>query len=399
MVPRVLFLKNSADLLKEFQRIGVDRGGIAIMRPKAVLRVINVGSIPHFCANILKQEMLSLGGDVALSRGAITGTKKITDCLLIGNLSQYGHLIAKLNKQPFGLARLAGELQMCLSCFDARSPSLFAGKKRIHLGRRTLIMGILNATPDSFSGDGMLGMEPRRALAVAKGMVRDGADILDIGGESTRPGSQRVSAKEEIGRILPLVKLLAKSVRVSLSIDTTKSEVAHAALDCGVSIINDVSALRGDRRMPKLAARYRATVVLMHMKGVPRTMQVAPHYDDLMGEVSGFLGDALKKALDSGISEDRIILDPGIGFGKTVAHNLEILRRLAELKSLGRPVLVGVSRKRFIGKILGAAVDERAWGTGAAVCAAISGGADIVRVHDVREMSQVVRVADAVSRK
>jgi dihydropteroate synthase len=195
---------------------------------------------------------------------------------------------------------------------------------------------------------------------------------------------------------MPLVRLLAKSLRVPLSIDTTKSDVAAAALDGGASIINDISALRADRRMAKTVLRYRATVVLMHMKGTPQTMQAAPHYDDLMGEISCFLADAVKKALDSGIPQDRIIVDPGIGFGKTRAHNLEIIRRLSELKSLGRPVLVGVSRKRFIGEILGAGVDERQWGTAAAVSAAIAGGAHIVRVHDVRAARDVVRVTDAI---
>lgn len=398
MVLRVLALKNSADLLREFKRIGVDWGGMMIMRSKAFLRVVKVSNIPSFCANILKQEMLSFGGDVALSRGSITGTDTHTDCLLMGTLAQYASLASKLRKQPFGLPDLGRRIQSCLSHADAGEVSLHLCRRRLRLGRRTMVMGILNATTDSFSGDGILGMDPHRALDYARGMVEQGADILDIGGESSRPGSRRISAKEELKRVLPFLKLFAKSLRAVFSIDTTKSEVAHAALDCGAGIVNDISALRGDKKMAKLVARYRAAIILMHMKGTPRTMQKSPRYDDLMGEVTGFLGAAIKKALDTGIQQDRIIIDPGIGFGKALAHNIEIIEKLSELKIFGRPILVGVSRKRFIGKILGADVSERLWGTAAAVCAAIAGGADIVRVHDVREIKEVVRVADAINK-
>lgn len=400
MVPRVLVLKNSADLLREFRHIGVDRGGMKIMRPKAFLRVVKVSNVPGFCANILKQEMLSFGGDAALSRGSITGTDTHTDCLLLGTFAQYASLFSKLKKQPFGLSELGSRIQACLLHADGGEVTLSLPGRRLRLGRRTIVMGILNATADSFSGDGILGMDPRRALDLARRMVDDGADILDIGGESSRPGSRRVSAKEELKRVLPFLKLFAKSLPATvLSIDTTKSDVARAALDCGVHIVNDISALRADKKMAKLIARYGAAVVLMHMKGTPRTMQKSPRYDDLMGEVAGFLDASIKKALDSGIRQDRIIIDPGIGFGKTLAHNTEILEKLAELKMFGRPILVGVSRKRFIGKILDAGVSERRWGTAAAVCAAIAGGADIVRVHDVREIKDVVRVWDAIHKR
>ncbi|MFB3919993.1 MAG: dihydropteroate synthase [Candidatus Velamenicoccus archaeovorus] len=399
MVPRVLALKNSADLLKEFKRIGVDGGGMGIMRPKAFLRIVKVSHLPGFCANILKQEMLSLGGDAALSRGSITGTDRHTDCLLLGTFSQYASLSSKLKKQPFGLSELGQEVRLCLARSADRRVPLHLGRRHLRLGRRTLVMGILNATTDSFSGDGMLGASPQRALSLARSMAEEGADIIDIGGESSRPGSRPVSAKEELKRVLPFVKLFAKSLRVALSIDTTKSEVAHAALDCGVGIVNDISALRGDKKMARLVARYGAAVVLMHMKGTPRTMQESPHYDDLMGEITGFLDDSIKKALDSGIRQDKIIIDPGIGFGKTLSHNIEIIERLSELRMFGRPILVGVSRKWFIGRILNAGVSGRLWGTAAAVCAAISGGADIVRVHDVRQIKQVVRVADAIHKR
>lgn len=396
MIPRVLALKKTSDIIKEFRQIGVDEGGVRIMQSKAFLRAVKISPIPSYCANILKQEMLSLGADAALSRGCITARDKTTRCLLLANLSQYRQLIQKLRKQPFGLSLLARNIQECLESFEAPA-SLNIGGRRLSLGRRTYIMGIVNVTDDSFSGDGLLGRHTQEILARAKRLVKDGADMMDIGGESTRPGSSGISAREELKRVIPLIKIFKKSLSVPLSIDTTKSEVAQAALDAGASIVNDVSALK-DRRMSKVIARSGAAVVLMHCQGRPRTMQKAPYYDDVMDEVYLFLQEAVKKALDSGIREDRIVIDPGIGFGKTLNHNLEILRRLNEFKSLGYPLLVGVSRKWFIGKILGKDVTDRAWGTSGAVTAAIANGADIVRVHDVRAMKQAVLVTDAIQR-
>ncbi|MBI5872740.1 MAG: dihydropteroate synthase [Candidatus Omnitrophica bacterium] len=399
MNPYILTFRGPEELVEEFKKIGVDRGGIQIMRRKGFSRCIKIHKLQNFSANILKQEMLSLGGDVALSRGTLTGEDKTTDCLVLGNASQVLQLSEKLKKQPFGLAQLAAQMRSCLGRFEKGRVVLDIAGKNIYLGKRTLLMGIINVTPDSFSGDGILGIEPDKALAFAQDMVKYGADILDIGAESSRPGSSRISAKEELNRVIPFIKRLRKYVRVPFSIDTTKSEVAHAALDLGVEIVNDISALRFDRKMAKLVARYKASLVLMHMKGVPYNMQKGPAYEDVIAEVIEFLGGALEKAQDAGIEEKKIILDPGIGFGKGLKHNLEILNRLGALKSLGRPVLVGLSRKRFIGKILNAEVHERAWGTAAAASMAIASGADIIRVHDVKEMAQVAKVSDAIVRK
>jgi dihydropteroate synthase len=399
MNPYILTFRGPEELVEEFKKIGVDRGGIQIMRHKGFSRCIKIHKLRNFSANILKQEMLSLGGDVALSRGTLTGEDKSTDCLVLGNSSQVLQLSEKLKKQPFGLDQLAAQMRSCLGRFEKGRVVLDIAGKNIYLGKRTLLMGIINVTPDSFSGDGILGIEPDKALAFACDMVKCGADILDIGAESSRPGSTRISAKEELNRVIPLIKKLRKNVDVPFSIDTTKSEVAHAALDLGVEIVNDISALRFDRKMAKLVARYKASLVLMHMKGVPYNMQKKPAYEDVIGEIIEFLGGALEKAQDAGIEEKKIILDPGIGFGKDLEHNLEILNRLGALKSLGRPVLVGLSRKRFIGKILKAEVRQRAWGTAAAASIAIASGADILRVHDVKEMAQVAKVSDAIVRK
>jgi dihydropteroate synthase len=253
-------------------------------------------------------------------------------------------------------------------------------------------MGVLNVTPDSFS-DGGDWVDPDRALRRARAMVREGARIIDVGGESTRPRSRPVPAAEEIRRVVPVIERLAAE-KVLVSIDTSKAAVARAAFRAGAKILNDVTALRGDRAMARTAARAGVAVILMHMKGSPRTMQRKPEYGDVVEEILEFFREILRNAWRAGIERDKIILDPGIGFGKSPEHNLEILRRLDEFCDLGRPLAIGTSRKSFIGRALGRRVDDRVSGTGATVAAAILRGADVVRVHDVREMSDVARMTD-----
>ncbi len=256
-------------------------------------------------------------------------------------------------------------------------------------------MGIVNVTPDSFS-DGGLYLDPGRAAERGRELVEDGADILDIGGESTRPGSEPVSAEEELRRVLPVVKALRASSPVLLSVDTTKPEVARAVLDEGADIINDISAFRLDTRLLKLVAEAGAGLVLMHMKGTPRTMQVAPRYHDVTAEVRAFLDERLTVAQAYGVDPESVILDPGIGFGKRLEDNLALLRGLDAVASLGRPVLVGVSRKSFIGKILNAVPQDRLEGTIAAAVVALAEGAHILRVHDVKAVKRAAVVADAI---
>ncbi len=261
----------------------------------------------------------------------------------------------------------------------------------IEFGGRTLVMGVLNVTPDSFS-DGGAWLDPDRAVRRARDMAREGADWVDVGGESTRPGARAVTAKEELRRVVPVVERLAAE-GLTVSVDTSKAAVAAAALRAGAKIVNDVTALRGDPAMARTVARAGAAVVLMHMKGTPRTMQRAPAYRDVVAEVARFLRESLEFAWKAGIPRDRILLDPGIGFGKSPRHNVEILRRLDEFRGLGRPLVIGTSRKSFIGRALGRGVHERQFGTAATVAAAVLRGADVVRVHDVREMSDVVRMS------
>ncbi len=255
------------------------------------------------------------------------------------------------------------------------------------------IMGVVNVTPDSFS-DGGLFLEPEAAIAHGEQLVRDGAEILDVGGESTRPGAVEVDEAEELRRTKPVVAGLKG--KTTISIDTSKHVVAKAAIDAGASIVNDVTALRGDPEMAALCAEREVGVVLMHMPGNPRTMQDNPTYGDVVDDIKGFLAERVEAAVAAGIGEERIWLDPGIGFGKTLEHNLELLRRLGELRELGRPLVVGTSRKSFIGKVDGSPVEERDGGTIASSVLAAAEGAAVLRVHDVAEIADAMRVANAI---
>ncbi|MFZ3364337.1 MAG: dihydropteroate synthase, partial [Candidatus Acidiferrales bacterium] len=261
--------------------------------------------------------------------------------------------------------------------FRLRLPS-----RTLVLGERTLIMGVLNVTPDSFS-DGGKSLAPEAAVERALAMEREGADILDIGGESTRPGSEPLSARDELDRILPVLKMLRGKLKIPISVDTQKAEVAQAAISAGAEIVNDVSALRFDVNLAEIVAQRRAGIILMHIRGKPRTMQKGPFARDAMSDVTRGLREALRRAKQAGIERSQILLDPGIGFGKNYRQNFEILVRLPELARLGYPMVVGTSRKAFIGAALGdAPVEQRVWGTAATVAASILGGAHIIRVHD-----------------
>jgi len=394
MIARVIELDNLSEAGKEMLAIGCDKVGVEIMSHKAISRVIKIKNVRPPAANIIKQEMLSFGGEAATAHGAIDQSVDTTDLLIFGTLRQISLLLNKLKIHQFGLSQIGAEINIALGNYQVR-PGPIA---RMDFGERTYIMGILNVTPDSFS-DGDKFMDVATALAHAKKMVMDGADIIDVGGESTRPGSKTVSAAEEKKRVLPVIEKLAKETKTLISIDTTKAEVAQAALAAGARMVNDISGLRFDKNMAKVVAEARVPVCLMHMQGNPRNMQNNPVYSDLMDEMLNYLQEGLEIAKEAGILHGQIIVDPGIGFGKTVVHNLEILRRLRELKILGCPILVGASRKSVIGQVLNLPVSDRGEGTSATIAISIANGANIIRVHDVAEMARVAKMADSIVRR
>lgn len=392
MIIRNIEVLNKTTAMAELARIGVDIAGCRWMAPKAVFRVIKVYGLSPRQANILKQEMLGKGGDAAVARGVVDCSVPSTDVILMGTIKQYNALITKLKMQPFGLAALGEQIRETLQRLEGRPEyELDCRGKTIVLGRRTLVMGILNVTPDSFSDGGKF-YDHGLAVEHAHRMVGDGADIIDLGGESTRPGYQPVSPGEEIKRVIPVLKRLVREIPVPISVDTCKAGVARAALEEGANIINDQWALRYDPEMAGVLARYGAPVVLMHNRH-------DTDYQDLMGEMIRYLEESIAMGLEAGIERGKMIIDPGIGLGKTVEQNLEIMSRLGELECLGLPLLLGTSRKSMIGKILDLPVDQRVEGTAATVALGIAYGSDIVRVHDVKEMVRVARMTDAMVRR
>ncbi len=298
---------------------------------------------------------------------------------------------------------LVGLVRGAVHCSQMSSRKLFKIKlasRTLVLGERTLIMGVLNVTPDSFSDGGKF-FTVKKAVEAALEAERNGADILDIGAESTRPGSLRISAAEELARLLPVLEALCGRLKIPISVDTQKAAVAEIAIGAGAEILNDISGLRNDTRLAEVAARHKVPLILMHSRGTPRTMQKQPFPKDVLKDVKAGLRRSVTTARRAGVAKSQMILDPGIGFGKSHAQNYELLRELRLLASMGYPLLVGTSRKGFLGATLGQKgkplpADERIWGTAATVTASILFGAHILRLHDVREMAQVVRVSDAV---
>ncbi|MCX5833077.1 MAG: dihydropteroate synthase [Deltaproteobacteria bacterium] len=396
---RYLQISSPAEATRCLKEIGVDPYGIEAMVPKMSGMNIRLDDIKPAVANIIKQEMLSLGGDAAVSRGTIDCTVRRTDIILMGTEKQIARFTEKISHQPLGLRKLASAIGELVSNLRRDAFVLKTPRRKITIAGRTLIMGIINMTPDSFSDGGRF-KSINEAVDHGVRLEEEGADILDIGGESTRPGSARVSRKEEIKRVVPVIEKLSRRIRIPVSVDTMKAEVARVAMDSGSEIINDISAMRFDRKMLEVMAESQAPVILMHMRGTPRMMQEGDlRYRSLMGEIIRFLGERIEKAVAGGVTRENIIVDPGIGFGKKVEDNLRIIRHLRELKTLGRPILLGPSRKAFIGKATGVKIPaERIEGTAAAVTAAIMNGANILRVHDVGFMKRVSAMADALSR-
>lgn len=380
---REIITDSTEELAAELASMDIDPGGVGIMTSKAFSHRIRVRKLKSPAANILKQEMLSVGGDCATSRTVILGDETPQDVLMMGTRRQLAAVAKKLKSQPFGLKKLASEIVLFLS---RTGKDEAAGRETLTAivsgAPLPLLMGIVNVTQDSFSDGGQF-VAPEAAVAHALDLEKQGADILDIGGESTRPGSEPMSAEQESGRVVPVITELAAKAAAPISIDTMKSPVAAAALDAGAQVVNDVSAGRFDGEMFALVADRGCPLILMHMLGQPKTMQNEPHYDNLMDELHRFFEDRISAALKAGVSESQLIIDPGIGFGKSMIHNYIILNRLRELLSFGRPVLVGVSRKSLLKNKLGKAPADRLEETITAQTVAVMNGATVLRVHDV----------------
>jgi len=377
---------------EEMKRIGVAKEGQEIMENKAKFFILKLENIPIKDAIILKQESLSLGMDCAVSWNVVSLKTEKTDALLFGTKKQFDFLSKKMFVQPFNGREISEEINEAISNFENdhyvwrfRDDSLDLSKVRI--------MGILNVTPDSFSDGGMY-MKRERALEHAKKMVEEGADIIDIGAESTRPGSRPIDSKEEISRLSPVIDDIT-SLPVPVSVDTYKPDVAEFALEHGAKIINDIYGL-GKEGMLDVVKRYNAGIIIMHMKGEPSTMQQNPTYENVTSEIIYFLRERTLYAIGNGIRKENIAIDPGIGFGKRIEHNIKILRELQSFKSLGFPIVVGVSRKGFIGEILGKDVNERLIGSIASALFAITNGASVIRAHDVKETKEAIRMLEAL---
>jgi dihydropteroate synthase len=391
---RKLCLSSERDWLSELESVGADPGAWSRVRLRSEVMVLKAGPFPAPAANILKQCMLSAGGDAIVARGAIDCTVRETPAILIGTPKHIGLAADSLSGQPFGLSELGEQLKLALGPQQLPS-SLRLKPGDLSYTNGPLVMGVLNVTPDSFS-DGGLYSSPVRAIERAMEMLGQGAAVVDIGAESTRPGSSPVPPEVQIERLLPVIRgICDRAPSAILSVDTNSSTVAAAALDAGVSMVNDVTAL-SDPGMASLAASCGCPIVLMHMKGIPADMQDSPCYSDVAGEVYSFLEDRVAKAEAAGMTRDRILVDPGIGFGKRLEDNLDILRRLAEFKTLGRPIVVGASRKRFIENITGLPVEERLESSIGAACAAALNGANIIRCHDVMETKRALQIVDAI---
>jgi len=389
---RVIEIKNQNQARKEVETVRCDPGGAAIMSNKAAFKTIKVENVISKAALILKQTFLSKGGEASVSRGAADYSDPYTDVLLSGTLKHFKQCIPQLKVQPWGLKKLAEELEAVIAAdekFPQRTYKL--GEHTLTISpEKTLVMGILNFTPDSFSDGGKFN-NLDAALKHVEQMIRDGADIIDIGAESTRPyGSHKITAEEELERLMPVLEKVLDISSIPISIDTYKAGVAREALKAGAHIVNDIWGLQHDSEMANVAAQYNAPVIAMYNQGA------VDYQRDIMSHMLEFLRRSIAIGESAGISSDNFIVDPGIGFVKKVSDNFVIMSRLDELRSLGCPVLLGTSRKRFIGETLDAPADDRIEGTAATVTLGIAKGANIIRVHDVKEMARVTRMTDAM---
>jgi len=382
---------------KEILTVGADRAAVGIMDKKAISLAFKVFNCRFYHANLLKQEALSLGLETAVEKDTITAKTQISDCLIFGDIKRLLILSEKLKKQSFEFLRELGEkLETYINNIIYEKNVFKFGLQSRDLRNNFLIMGILNVTPDSFS-DGGKYRRVDAALKRCEEMINEGADIVDVGGESTRPGSSSVSCDEELKRVIPVIDAIKKRFDIPVSVDTYKSEVAKAVLEYGVEIINDISGLNFDEQMPVVLSKSNCGIVAMHIKGKPKDMQKNPHYEHLICEINEYFENILKKAELNGIEKERIVLDPGIGFGKKFEDNYKIINNLQSFKIFSRPLLIGLSKKSFIGYTLDEDdTKKRLFGTIGANVTAFLKGARIFRVHDVKQNLEAVKLAASI---
>ena len=393
---RVLESESFAELARAIAATESDPEGVGIMTRKGRVFPVSVRHVPLKTAPLLKQELLAVGGDAAQARGVADHSVAETDVVALATWGQYQRLLPKLRRQPFQLRALADAIDAGLRHYVARAPRKVPGRHRgFVVGEKTLVMGVVNVTPDSFS-DGGRWLEPSAAIAQARRLVQEGADLIDVGGESTRPGADPVDPKEELRRIEPVIAALHADGTRPVSVDTRHAEVARRALEIGADLVNDVSGL-GDPAMAEVVASTGAPVILMHTRGSPATMTSQAHYADVRAEVFEELVETAARAEAAGIPADRILIDPGLGFAKSAPQSLELLGHVGELRSMGYPVVVGASRKSFLGALLGGApVTERLEASVAAAVIAARQRAHIVRVHDVAATVRALTIVDGI---
>ncbi|UCC95373.1 MAG: dihydropteroate synthase [Candidatus Omnitrophota bacterium] len=397
-----LKIESKAEAKQILDHLGVSREGMRILAPKSISVAFKVGGISSWEANIIKQHLLSLGSDSAINRSALLKKVK-TSTIIFGNVSQLRRLCNKLKHQPFNLKEVSGTISRYLDNLFQRE-FLFCARNKVVKIKSPLVCGIVNVTPDSFSGDGLLGKTQNSKLKIQNlalrkvgEMVKQGARIIDIGGESTRPFSKPVRDQEELRRVIPALKAVRKEFKdILISVDTYKYRVAKEAIEYGVDIINDITALRNAPQMASLIKKYKLGCILMHMRGRPKTMQIHPRYKDVMEDIIDFFGERIKFCQERGIQKAQILIDPGIGFGKSVEDNLKIIHELYKFKIFGMPIFLGLSRKSFVGKTLNVGVEKRLVGTIAASVVALIQGVQVLRVHDVGQTQEAIKIVSAI---
>jgi dihydropteroate synthase len=392
---RLISSRDRDSLKRALAGAGVDPSGVAIIGKKAETVVLRVDRVSAPVANIIKHQLLSIGGDAAVHRDVITGGPEQSSVYIVADRNRLAQLPTKLARQPFELGELGAGIERLMYIVEHPPRRVPLPRGEIDLAAGPVVMGVLNVTPDSFS-DGGAFLDPGAAYERAVAMVEEGAGVIDIGGESTRPGAAEVSAETELARVLPVVRKLGVATAVPLSIDTRRAVVARAAIEAGAAIVNDVSGLRHDPAMAAVVRDAGTAVVVMHMQGTPETMQVDPRYDDAVSEIIAWLDERTGDLVGAGIDREKIIVDPGLGFGKRLEDNVGLLNQIGDFRGLGFPVMTGYSRKSFIGKITGREPAERLPGGFAALAKCLAGGVTFVRVHDVKETVDFIKVWRAI---